>query len=71
MMNDTIHLLIATTFSMVLTFVFDCILTQTRASNSLIQQFVIDPFHDYFLVIPCWFDGRHSNNFKYIEIVFV
>ncbi len=71
MMNDTIHLLIATTFSMLLTFVFDCVLTQTRAYNSLFQQLFIDTIHDCCLVIPCWFDGRHSNNFKYIEIIFI
>jgi hypothetical protein len=71
MMNDQIHLLIATTLSMLLTFVFDCLLTQTRASNSLLQEFFIDMIRDCCLVIPCWFDGRHSNYSKYTEIALI
>jgi hypothetical protein len=70
MMNAKIHLSIATTFSMLLTYVFYCALVGTRAYNSLIQQLLIDLVRDPILAVRCWFDGRHSNNLRYIEIFF-
>jgi hypothetical protein len=69
-MDAKIHLLIATTFSMFLTSVFDCALVRTRAYNSLIQHFVIDALRDCMLALRCWLDGRHSNNLKYTDIFF-
>ena len=55
---------------MVLTFVFDCVLFQTRAYNSLFQQHVIDTFRNFFLIAPCWFSGDHSNNLNCIGSFF-
>lgn len=68
MMNGRVHIVIAFTSSMILTFLLDCVLLQTKAYNSLIQEFFMDVFHDFYLIIRCRYDGIHSNKSKYIYI---
>ncbi len=70
-MNNNIQILIATTSSMLLTFVLDCVLLGTSAYDSLIQQFVIDICFDFNLVARCWYDGHHSNYLKNIILILV
>jgi hypothetical protein len=68
-MNVYIHLIISTSFSMIITFIVRYVLHQTRVDSSIVQQYVSDVMRDFMLSIRCLFDGRNGmlfviNNYK-------
>jgi hypothetical protein len=63
MIGDT-HLMVATTLSMIITFVFYYGLEGTSANNSLFQDIVIDTLRDYLLFIRCLLDNWQSMSIK-------
>ncbi len=54
------HLMLSTTFSMIITFVLRCILHQTRVDSSIVQQYIFDVMRDFLIAVRCWFDGRNG-----------
>ncbi len=60
MVNAYTHLMLSTTFSMIMTFVLRCVLHQTRVDSSIVQQYMFDVMRDYMIAVRCWFDGRNS-----------
>jgi len=49
-----IHTIImATSFSLLITFIFHCVLYEKRASNSLFQHIMADTCHHRFLFVSC------------------
>ena len=59
-MNDQINICLATTISMIMTFVLNCVLHQTRVDGSLIQEYVYDIMRDCLLVFRCWLNDPNS-----------
>ena len=57
-MNDRIHLLMAITLSMVMTFTFYYFTEGKQASNSIYQQYHVDPIHTSLLYIRCQFHNQ-------------
>ena len=55
-----VHFMIATSISMIIALVLHCVLHQTRADNSIIQQHFSDAARDNLLSFRCWFDARHG-----------
>jgi hypothetical protein len=72
-----IHLMTATTVSMIITLVFYYGLEETRESNSLFQHIFIDTVRDYLLFICCLLDNwqsmsvRKMNSIIYIFYLFL
>jgi hypothetical protein len=53
-MHFQVHLMIATSLSMITTFIFYCILSDVPPSHSFFQKYVINLYHDYGLVLRCF-----------------
>jgi hypothetical protein len=60
MMNAYVHIMLSTTFSMIITFTLHCVLHQTRVDSSIVQQYMFDVMRDYMIAVRCWFDGRNG-----------
>jgi hypothetical protein len=60
MMALEMHLKIPTTFSMIMTFVIDCILKDTRASDFLFQNLLVDRTRDQLLYIHCLWNNEQG-----------
>jgi hypothetical protein len=60
MMGACMHIMLATTFSMIITFLLHCVLHQTRVDSSLVQQCSFDVMRDFLIAVRCWFDGRNG-----------
>lgn len=56
-MNPDIHVMIVTTLSMIITFIFYYCLEGTSLNSSLFQDIFIDSIRDYFLLIRCVLDN--------------
>jgi len=54
------HLKIPTTFGMIMTFVMDCILKDTRASGFLFQNLLVDKTRDQLLYIRCLWNNEEG-----------
>lgn len=59
-MDSSVHIVIATTLSMIMTFMLYCILKDTRASGSLFQNILVDRTRDQLLYTRCWWDSEKS-----------
>ena len=59
-MNYQINICLATTISMMMTFVLNCVLHQTRVDGSLIQEYAYDVMGDYLLAFRCWLNDSNS-----------
>ncbi len=57
-MDSTTHIIIATTLSMIVTFILYCILQDTRASAFLFQDILIDKTRDQILYTRCWWNNK-------------
>jgi hypothetical protein len=60
MMDAYAHLMLSTTFSMIITFVLHCALHKTRVDSSIVQQYMFDVTRDFLIAVRCWFDGRNG-----------
>ncbi len=57
MMNDILHMVVATTASMLMTFALHCVVGPVRASRSIIQHFVADFVSVASQTTRCYFDA--------------
>jgi hypothetical protein len=60
MMGPCTHIMLSTTFCMIITFVLHCVLHQTRVDSSIVQQYIFDVMRDFLIAVRCWFDGRNG-----------
>jgi hypothetical protein len=62
-MNDKIHLMLATTISMLITWTLNSIFsTRRESSSSIFQQFFVDRIEDGFLVLRCLVIDQQGNS---------
>jgi len=59
-MDSSIHILIATTLSMIMTFMLYYTLKDTRANDSLFQNILVDRIRDRLLYTRCLLDIEKS-----------
>jgi hypothetical protein len=57
-----IHLMIATSLSMMMTFILYCILKNIPPRHSFLQEYLINIQRDYGLLLRCFIDRRTSIN---------
>jgi hypothetical protein len=63
-MHDRVHLMIATSLSMIITFVLHCFMEHVPSRDSFLQVYFMDYFRDYGLLIRCFYNqGISMYNF--------
>jgi hypothetical protein len=71
-MNPDIHVMIVTTLSMIIAFIFYYCLEGTSLNNSLFQDTFIDPIRDHLLFIRCLLDnGQSMSSFRKIYLIII
>lgn len=69
-MHGNIHLMVATSTSIIMTFVIHSIMEYTLSTQSFLQRYVIDFCRNYVLVIPCLYNEGISMNRFFIMMVY-
>lgn len=74
-MNATLQIILATSFSLLITFTLYTITYERRANNSLFQHIVADTFHSNNLIVACFIDRQsmilEKNDFCQYNAFFV
>ncbi len=64
-------IIMAISFSLLITFIFHCVLYEKRASNSLFQHIMADTCHHRFLFVSCPINWQGMHLWKIIFLYFI